>query len=601
MRIRTQLIASAGLAGLVTMLIGVGLLYVTRQAQAGLDEQSESQQVARDLASMMSLTNEFSLFGGERATAQWRSRHGQLLAAVESAMQRRTPPSAALVELKRGIGDLPSLFEKLVQIGFEPATSIGQRRRDLLLERLLTETQELVESRHRWSVAIGEAQQNDQRMYTAMVLAAPTALLLLLISLGILVGHRVLKPLSHLQATVTAIGDGNLDARCDASARDELGDAARAIDSMTTALQRQGETLVASNASLSREVVGRRDSEERLRLVTDNVPALVAYVDRDQRFRFANRSYGEWLDTKPELVIGRSLFEVYGEQIYAGMRPHVEAGLAGVASTYEREFPTSGGLRHVQVALVPQRDDKGSVQGLIETLYDITEHKLVEVERVARQSELEDSLHEKEILLREIHHRVKNNLQVISSLLQLQAGYVDDEGTRKVFDESQSRIRSMALVHEKLYQAKDLAQIDFGDYLHDLVSGLAGSNGASAERVAIAVQAASVQLDVDRAIPCGLIVNELVSNCFKHGFPDGRAGRIDVGLSGGGSSAIQLTVRDDGVGWPADFNPARSPSLGLRLVHILAKQVRGALRLHSDNGISCTLTLDPEQHSPKGH
>jgi len=224
-----------------------------------------------------------------------------------------------------------------------------------------------------------------------------------------------------------------------------------------------------------------------------------------------------------------------------------------------------------------------------------SEQQRNEIERAARQAELEASLHEKEVLLKEIHHRVKNNLQVISSLLQLQAGYVEDDAARRVFEESQGRIKSMALVHEKLYQSKDLAGIDFGDYVRDLVSGLTSSYGAHAQGVVIEVEAASLHLDVDRAIPCGLIVNELVTNAFKHAFPNGRAGRIDVTLSGGGSSAIQLSVRDDGVGWPADFDPAQSSSLGLRLVHILAKQLQGRLELHSADGICSTLTLAPEE------
>lgn len=593
MRIRTQLIASAALAGLVTLAIALGLVYVTRQARAGLDEQAESQQVARDVANMLSLTNEFSIFGGERATRQWRARHAQLLATIESAMRRHSPPSAELMEVRRDIDDLPTLFDKLAEIGHEPVGPAAQRRRDLLLERLLTETQEVVESRYRWATAIGQAQQSDQRLYSAMVLGAPAALLLLLISLAIVLGRRVLKPLAHIEATANSIRDGNLGARCDTGARDELGDASRAIDLMTSTLQRQGETLTVANETLSLEVVGRRSSEERLRLVTDNLPALVSYIDLDQHFRFANRAFRDWLDIDPGSLIGRSLADHYGEEAYAVMRPHLEAALAGNQATYEQDFTTPRGMCHVQVALVPQRDDQGCVQGLVTTIHDITERRLVEVERAARQAELEASLREKEVLLKEIHHRVKNNLQVVSSLLQLQAGYVEDEATRSVFDESQARIRSMALVHEKLYQTKDLANIDFGDYVRDLVSGLIGSFGARAAGVSVDVQAVSIPLDVDRAIPAGLIINELVNNCFKHGFSGGRTGRIDVHLSGGGSSPIQLIVRDDGVGWPTDFNPEKSASLGLRLVHILAKQLRATLQVQNDHGIGCTLTLDP--------
>ena len=427
-----------------------------------------------------------------------------------------------------------------------------------------------------------------------MVLAAPATLLLLLVSLGIMVGRRVLGPLAHLQATVTNIRDGNLGIRCDTGARDELGDAARAVDSMTVALQQQGQTLAVSNDALSREIFGRRDSEERLRLVTDNLPALVAYLDRDQRFRFANRAYRDWLEIEPASLIGQSLPEVYGEQVYAGIRPHMETALAGNPVTYERDLATPGGIRHVLVTVVPQRDGEGAVQGLVTTIHDITERKLIEVERASRHSELEASLHEKEVLLKEIHHRVKNNLQVVSSLLHLQAGYATSDDARKICEESEGRIKSMALVHEKLYQTKDLARIDFGDYVRDLVAGMIGSYGASAARVSIQSEAASLSLDVDRAIPAGLVLNELVSNSFKHGFPGDRTGRIDVRLSGGDGVPIELSVQDNGVGWPEGFDPSRSPSLGLKLVHILAKQLRSSLQFDGHNGLRCTLTFDTE-------
>ncbi|HZE90724.1 MAG TPA: histidine kinase dimerization/phosphoacceptor domain -containing protein, partial [Rhizobacter sp.] len=238
-------------------------------------------------------------------------------------------------------------------------------------------------------------------------------------------------------------------------------------------------------------------------------------------------------------------------------------------------------------------NDGGRLIGFLGIASDITDQK-------AKERVIAGALAEKEVLLREIHHRVKNNLQVISSLLQLQAGCVEDDVARKVFEESQGRIKSMALVHEKLYLSNDLSHIDFGAYVRDLVAGLIESHGGRTAGVVIEVQAASVPLDVDRAIPCGLIVNELVSNCFKHGFPNARAGRIDVILSGGGSaSSIQLIVRDDGVGWPADFNPAQTSSLGLRLVHILARQIQGSLHLQNDSGISCTLILDSGHH--RGH
>ncbi|MGJ7498430.1 PAS domain S-box protein [Variovorax sp. RT4R15] len=216
---------------------------------------------------------------------------------------------------------------------------------------------------------------------------------------------------------------------------------------------------------------------------------------------------------------------------------------------------------------------------------------IAEAEQAARQRVLETSLREKEVLLKEVHHRVKNNLQVISSLLQLQTDYLEAGETRRVFEQSQSRIRSMALVHEKLYQSKDLAQIDFGEYIRDLVSGLIGLHRST---VQIEIKADSLQLDVDRAIPFGLVLNELISNSFKHGFPDGRRGTISVQFSGGHGSPIELTVQDDGIGWPPNFDPARAPSMGLQLVYLMTAQLRGSLQVVNQNGICFTLTLAPE-------
>jgi len=275
-----------------------------------------------------------------------------------------------------------------------------------------------------------------------------------------------------------------------------------------------------------------------------------------------------------------------GRLVEPGFEVFAAKAREGKADLQEWAYIRKDGSRFpVLLSMTGTFDADGSLIGFLGIASDITDQK-------ARERTIADSLAEKGVLLQEIHHRVKNNLQVVSSLLQLQAGYLEDGAARRVFEESQGRIKSMALVHEKLYQSKDLAHLDFGGYLRDLVAGLADSHGACAAPVVIEVRAAALHLDVDRAIPCGLIVNEWVSNAFKHGFPNGRAGRIEVTLSGGGGSAIQLTVRDDGVGWPADFDPARSPSLGLQLVHILAKQLRGGLQLQSDKGISCSLTLD---------
>jgi two-component sensor histidine kinase len=245
-------------------------------------------------------------------------------------------------------------------------------------------------------------------------------------------------------------------------------------------------------------------------------------------------------------------------------------------------------IRSLEAEIAQRRDAE-------ERLVDV-QQSLAEKRRTAQA--LESSLREKEVLLMEIHHRVKNNLQVMASLLHLQGAYVEGAAARAALEESEARIRCMALIHEKLYSSKDLASIEFGGYLRDLVASLIESHRPITTRVVIDVAADPVRLETDRAIPCGLVLNELISNSLKHGYPDGRAGRVRVAMTGDAATGIRLTVRDDGVGWPAQFDPSRSASMGLKLVYILAKQLRGDLTFHCHDGIECRLRLQPESVRP---
>ncbi len=215
---------------------------------------------------------------------------------------------------------------------------------------------------------------------------------------------------------------------------------------------------------------------------------------------------------------------------------------------------------------------------------DITQRKKAE-------EQIKASLREKEVLLREIHHRVKNNMQVISSLLSLQSRYIGDAHLAEAFKESQDRIKSMALVHEKLYQSGDLASIDFHEYIKSLMRNLFQSY-ETAGRVDLTVQVENVSLSVDAAIPCGLIINELVSNSLKHAFPEPRRGKISISLRQSGEDQIELVVADDGVGVPEDITLKNITSLGLHLVTILAEdQLEGTISLERSGGTEFCITF----------
>jgi PAS domain S-box-containing protein len=228
--------------------------------------------------------------------------------------------------------------------------------------------------------------------------------------------------------------------------------------------------------------------------------------------------------------------------------------------------------------LVPA-DAPGEGRVIEGTLVDITERKLAE-------QALLGTVREKEALLKEVHHRVKNNLQVITSLLRLESNRIDHPATREVLRNMQNRILSMALLHESLYRSSDFAQVDLAGYLRQLTVQLTRS---------MAIGPGHVELDLDQAIPCGLIVNELVSNSLKHGFADGRPGDVWIELQALAEGTLRLRVKDNGAGFPADFESKRAKSLGLQLVADLAGQLRGRLEVGPGPGSLFEVTFTPNK------
>jgi two-component sensor histidine kinase len=226
---------------------------------------------------------------------------------------------------------------------------------------------------------------------------------------------------------------------------------------------------------------------------------------------------------------------------------------------------------HGEARLIP--DESGRPVLLQGVAFDITEGKRAE-------EIVKSSLREKELLLKEIHHRVKNNLQITSSLLRLQAGKIADTGVRQLLRESQDRIRSMALVHDMLYRSQDLARIDFPEYVRTLVVQLFRSYNATG-RIRPVVELGPIVFGVDLAVPCGLIINELVSNALKHAFPGDRRGELRVGMIAA-AGGYRLSVQDDGIGLPPALDHLHTDTLGLELVRMLTEQIGG--RLHLDRG-----------------
>lgn len=254
-----------------------------------------------------------------------------------------------------------------------------------------------------------------------------------------------------------------------------------------------------------------------------------------------------------------------------------------VPSRYEfRILAKNGSVKIVEPATV-NIGEKGEAR-VMGILRDVTG-------RIEAEKKMKDSLREKEVLLREIHHRVKNNMQIISSLLRLQTRTVRDPKVIEKFKESQNRIRSMALIHEKLYQTEDLTRINFAQYIRSLTVHLFHTYKVNPNIIKMITEVKDVFLDINKAIPCGLVLNELVSNSLKHAFPDGKKGEIHVKLYTGKQKKNMLIVSDNGVGLPPAVNFEQPETLGLQLVIDLVKQIDGTIRLDETSGTTFHITF----------
>jgi two-component sensor histidine kinase len=297
-------------------------------------------------------------------------------------------------------------------------------------------------------------------------------------------------------------------------------------------------------------------------------------VNTDYRVLFQNRILRERFGD----LTGELCYEKYmGQKEPCDFCPMQKA----IAASHAQRAEVLGvDGRYYELLAAPLPDPDGTVDKAIEVVKDITDRKRAE-------EGLHRELKEKEVLLKEIHHRVKNNLQVISSLLSLQSHHVQGERDRELFRESQDRVRSMALVHEKLYQSNSFAHIDFADYVKSLIHGLRRTYCINPGAIKIDVTADNVKLNIDLAVPCGLIINELVSNAIKHAFPISRKkeGRIQITLRHLEKRRIELIVQDNGTGMPEGLDFNKTESLGLKLVSILVKdQLDGTIRLDRKRG-----------------
>lgn len=334
-----------------------------------------------------------------------------------------------------------------------------------------------------------------------------------------------------------------------------------------------------------------RHSEERFRQIAENIREVFWITEpRVNKLIYISPAYEEvWGMTCRDLS---EVSLMWRNTVHAEDQPRVLAATENVQAggDYDLEYRIvrpDGEIRWVRDRAFPIVNASGEIYRVAGVMDDVTERKQA-LEQITA------SLHEKEVLLKEIHHRVKNNMQVITSLLSLQSKTIGDQQAFAVFQDSQNRVKSMALIHETLYQSKDLSRINFAEYLKKLVAHVSRSYRLRPDAVKINVKVDDVSLPIDTAVPCGLIINELASNSLKYAFPADMRGEVNITF-GHADAQYVLRVSDTGVGLPVDFDPEKGKSLGMKLVRMLTTQLCGEIECRNGVGTTFEITFPEEK------
>ena len=357
---------------------------------------------------------------------------------------------------------------------------------------------------------------------------------------------------------------------------------------------------------VTRDLTERKRAEEQFRRAIEASPTGMVIVDHEGNITLINGQVEKMFGYSREELVGRPV-EVLVPQRFR--EQHFRFRRAFLSSPQARPMGAGrdlyglrkdGGEVPIEIGLNPLETQLGRF--VLSSVVDITERKRSEQERTLfvqklqtfnleleeqvrnRTAELSRTLKEREVLLQEVHHRVKNNLQIISSLINVQARSLEHGTGRDALEECQGRIQAIALIHEKLYQSRDYANIPFSEYARALAENVFHATDASSQNVLLDLDIEDCAIAVDKAIPCGLILNELISNARRHAFCDGRSGKIRVELEKTEDHSLRLTISDDGMGLPSGFDLGKGGSLGLQLVRMLVKQIDGKLTVETVNG-----------------
>ena len=336
------------------------------------------------------------------------------------------------------------------------------------------------------------------------------------------------------------------------------------------------------------------EKRERYKQFFLHLPELCFIVSAKGTILEANKCALKTLGYTKRELLNKSVQTIYSaESLSAIKRLLVDRKRISGVMEGEVTLLTKNGEEHAVILNAGKIKGKGG-----ESFYCIFSHKAIS-ERNELEERLKASLQEKEILLKEIHHRVKNNMQIIYSLINFQSRYTKDKDALKMYKETQDRVRTMALIHEKFYQTKDLSKINFADYVRNLIASLFYSYGIRSSDVELDLNIQSVFLDINTAIPCGLIINELASNSFKHAFSERKKGKIIIDFNLYNENKYVLNFSDDGIGIPKNIDFHRTESLGLQLISTLVDQLEGSIALNRRRGTAFRIVFENKSKNAK--
>lgn len=372
--------------------------------------------------------------------------------------------------------------------------------------------------------------------------------------------------LKDLALAAKNIGSGNLDERIEVKSRDELGNLAEEFNRMAE--------------NLSKTTVSRNFMDDIIESMADSL----VVTDNSGTIQRVNSSTLKMLGYDEEELKGEPLSSLFSDSDLI-TRYINSANQVEISET--KYVKKDGDIIPISLSLGTIHDTDGNRQGIVSVASDITKRKEAE-------EQITKSLKEKEILLSEIHHRVKNNLAVISGLLQMQIWETEDHAAETALKDSQLRVQSIALVHEKLYQSENLSYIQFDYYIRDLLQAISSTYVDTHLSVNIETELEDIILNINQAIPCSLLLNELIVNAYKHAFDTDVGGNIYV-KTHKKEDTIHLYVKDNGIGLPPDFDLDEANSLGMTLINTLTQQLNGEINMKSENGAIFEVNFEVEE------